>query len=72
MVTDERARRRGLARLVLLALLDRFVAEGVTRVDLHASAMGAPLYESEGFRPGVQPELRWVEGGLPPGTACEP
>ena len=72
MVTDERARRRGLARLVLAALLDRFVADGVTRVDLHASRMGESLYLSEGFRPGVQPELRWVAGGLPPGTTCEP
>jgi ribosomal protein S18 acetylase RimI-like enzyme len=72
MVTDERARRQGLARDVLGALLDRFAAEGVTRVDLHASTMGAPLYLSAGFRPGVQPELRWVAGGLPAGTTCEP
>jgi ribosomal protein S18 acetylase RimI-like enzyme len=72
MVTDERARRQGLARQILAALLDRFVADGVTRVDLHASTMGEPLYVSEGFRPGVQPELRWIAGGLPPGTTCEP
>jgi ribosomal protein S18 acetylase RimI-like enzyme len=60
MVTDERARRLGLARLVLDALLRRFVDDGVTHVDLHASAMGEALYRSVGFAPGRQPELRWV------------
>lgn len=78
MVTDERSRRQGLARAVLRALLDRFAAEGITRVDLHASAMGEPLYRSEGFRLGAQPELRYRAGesaggasGGPP-AACEP
>jgi ribosomal protein S18 acetylase RimI-like enzyme len=71
MVTDERARRRGLARAVLRALLDRFAADGTSRIDLHASAMGEPLYLSEGFRPGRQPELRWRADGAPP-SACEP
>jgi GNAT superfamily N-acetyltransferase len=60
MVTDERWRGHGLARAVLTAVLDRFVAEGVTRVDLHASPVGEPLYRSAGFAPGRQPELRWV------------
>jgi GNAT superfamily N-acetyltransferase len=72
MVTDERARRRGLARVVLRALRDRFAAEGVHRVDLHASAMGEPLYVSEGFRPGRQPELRWRLDDEGPPSACEP
>ena len=63
MVTDERCRGQGLARLVLDALLERFVADGVTRVDLHASAAGEPLYRSAGFASGRQPELRWVAGG---------
>lgn len=60
MVTDERARRRGLARAVLAALLDRFGELGVSRVDLHASTMGEPLYRSAGFAPGAHPELRWA------------
>ena len=72
MVTDERARRQGLARLVVRALLDRFVADGTTRIDLHASAMGEPLYLSEGFRPGRQPELRWRADDDGPPAACEP
>jgi GNAT superfamily N-acetyltransferase len=72
MVTDDGHRRRGYGRSVLRALLDRFVADGITRVDLHATEVGALLYRQEGFRPGLQPELRWVAGGLPPGTTCEP
>jgi ribosomal protein S18 acetylase RimI-like enzyme len=75
MVTDERDRRRGHARAVLLALLERFAELGITRVDLHASAMGEPLYRAEGFRPGTQPELRWRaeerDGAAAP-AACEP
>ena len=63
MVTDERFRGQGLARLVLDALLERFVADGVSRVDLHASAAGEPLYRAVGFAPGRQPELRWAAGG---------
>jgi GNAT superfamily N-acetyltransferase len=59
MVTDERHRRQGLARAVLEALMDRFRADGVVRVDLHATPMGAPLYRSLGFTDGPQPELRW-------------
>ena len=62
MVTDDRARRQGFARAVLAALLERFEADGVTHVDLHATASGEPLYRSAGFRPGVQPELRWTAG----------
>jgi ribosomal protein S18 acetylase RimI-like enzyme len=75
MVTDERDRRQGHARAVLRALLDRFGQLGIARVDLHASAMGEPLYRSEGFRPGTQPELRWRaeerQGATAP-AACEP
>ena len=63
MVTDERARRQGHARAVLLALLGRFAELGVTKVDLHASAMGDPLYRSVGFTPGRQPELRYTAPG---------
>jgi ribosomal protein S18 acetylase RimI-like enzyme len=59
MVTDERARRRGHGRRVLQALLGRFTELGVTRVDLHATDVGASLYVPEGFAPGPQPELRW-------------
>ena len=60
MVTDEPHRRRGLARAVLLALLDRFEADGVRHVDLHATETGAVLYRAVGFGPPRHPELRWV------------
>jgi ribosomal protein S18 acetylase RimI-like enzyme len=63
MVTDERWRGRGHGRAVLAALLERFVADGVVRVDLHASSAGEPLYRSIGFAPGRQPELRWAAPG---------
>jgi GNAT superfamily N-acetyltransferase len=49
MATDPEARRQGHARAVFAALLDWFDAEGVTSVDLHATAYGAPLYRSFGF-----------------------
>lgn len=62
MVTDERCRRQGHARRVLHALLERFVADGVTRVELHATPEGEPLYRSVGFVPGRQPELGWAAG----------
>ena len=59
MVTDEAYRGRGLARAVLELLMARFAADGVVRVDLHATELGAPLYRSMGFTEGAQPELRW-------------
>ena len=68
MVTDEAHRGRGLARAVLEHLMARFAADGVVRVDLHATDLGAPLYRSMGFTEGPQPELRW--SGVPR-NACE-
>lgn len=68
MVTDEAHRGRGLARAVLEQLMARFAADGVVRVDLHATPSGEPLYRSMGFTEGRQPELRW--SGVPR-NACE-
>ncbi|GAA2067870.1 hypothetical protein GCM10009801_15650 [Streptomyces albiaxialis] len=48
--TDARYRGRGLARATTEALLDWFAAEGVTRVDLHATEEAEHLYRSLGFR----------------------
>lgn len=42
-------RRRGLARRLMLAVLDWCREQGIERVALHASTMGRPLYESLGF-----------------------
>ncbi len=62
MCTDERHRRRGLARLVFEALMQWYTDAGITRVDLHASSMGEPLYRQHGFTDPVEPELRWRAG----------
>jgi GNAT superfamily N-acetyltransferase len=59
MVTEEPWRGRGLARAIVQALLDWFAGIGVHRVDLHASAQGAPIYRALGFAEGDFPELRW-------------
>lgn len=59
MCTDERHRRQGLARMVFAELMRWFADLGVTAVDLHASAMGEPLYRSVGFGNPIEPELRW-------------
>jgi ribosomal protein S18 acetylase RimI-like enzyme len=68
MVTDGPFRREGAARAVLDLLMARFEELGVTRVDLHATPMGAPLYRSMGFDDGAHPELRWSRL---PRNACE-
>lgn len=68
MVTDEAHRGRGFARAVLEQLMARFAADGVVRVDLHATPSGEALYRSMGFTEGQQPELRW--SGVPR-NACE-
>ncbi|MFQ6193372.1 GNAT family N-acetyltransferase [Streptomyces sp. NPDC000405] len=47
--TDVRYRGRGLARVTTEALLDWFAAQGVTRVDLHASEDAERLYRGLGF-----------------------
>lgn len=58
MVTEPEFRRRGLARAILAELLNWCGARDVRSIDLHASAMGEPLYRSMGFVEGSQPELR--------------
>uniref|UniRef100_A0AAU2W147 GNAT family N-acetyltransferase n=1 Tax=Streptomyces sp. NBC_00008 TaxID=2903610 RepID=A0AAU2W147_9ACTN len=49
LATRPEFRRRGLAREVLSALLDRLQADGVTLFELHASEEAAPLYRDLGF-----------------------
>ena len=68
MSTVPGARRQGLGRLVLRALLDYFAYHGVSRVDLFAARMGSGLYRSEGFQDAVAPALSWYAPGarLPP------
>lgn len=57
MATDPRWRGRGYARAVFARLMERFTADGITRVSLHASRFGLPLYRSFGFVEASYPEL---------------
>lgn len=47
--TDPEYRARGLARQVMRSLLEWFRQNGVAVVELHATAVGEPLYRSMGF-----------------------
>ena len=44
-------RRQGLARRLMIAILDWCKEQGIERVVLHPSSLGRPLYESLGFAP---------------------
>lgn len=60
MATEPPWQGRGLARQVVRELLAWAEAHGLTMVDLHASAEGAPIYRSLGFTDPPHPELRWT------------
>jgi GNAT superfamily N-acetyltransferase len=47
--TEPAHRRRGLARRLMVAMLDWLREQGYGTVSLHASDYGRPLYESLGF-----------------------
>lgn len=55
--TDRDMRRRGLARACVRAVLDRFDALGVSRVELHATGHGERLYRELGFAAPPYPGL---------------
>jgi GNAT superfamily N-acetyltransferase len=57
--TDERYRRRGYSRLVMRALLDWYIAQGIPRVELHASEYGDALYRELGFTEPFGAALTW-------------
>jgi ribosomal protein S18 acetylase RimI-like enzyme len=59
VVTDPAYRRRGHSRAIMRTLLDWFREQGVSRVDLHASADGEPLYRDLGFVDHPDPALYW-------------
>ncbi|MDQ2728209.1 MAG: GNAT family N-acetyltransferase [Actinomycetota bacterium] len=56
--TDPEWRSRGLARRIMVALLDWYDRKGVRSVELHATATGEPLYCSLGFVEGPYRALR--------------
>jgi GNAT superfamily N-acetyltransferase len=49
MYTEPRARRRGVAKRLLEAMLAWCRMQGFCAVSLHASSLGRPLYETMGF-----------------------
>lgn len=48
--TDPAHRRLGLARIVMSAMMDYCKEQGISRITLHASEFGRPLYEKLGFK----------------------
>lgn len=55
--TEPEHRRRGLARVVMSAIIDWCAAREIAVVSLHASDDGRPLYESLGFK--STSEMSW-------------
>ena|SRR5215469_11262403 len=51
MYTEPRARRQGVAKKLMQAMMEWCRSEGYGSVSLHASAAGRPVYESLGFQP---------------------
>ncbi|ABF42552.1 GCN5-related N-acetyltransferase [Candidatus Koribacter versatilis Ellin345] len=51
MFVEPEYRRRGIARALMVAMIDWCKAQGFPSVGLHASDEGRPLYESLGFGP---------------------
>ena len=49
MYTEKDYRRRGIAKRLMLTMLEYLRKEGFPKVSLHASDEGRPLYESLGF-----------------------
>jgi ribosomal protein S18 acetylase RimI-like enzyme len=64
VVTEQAHRGRGYAHAILEDLLRWFTVRDVSRVDLHASAEGAPLYRKLGFADHPEPTLRWTPSPL--------
>lgn len=58
MYTETGARRCGVARKLMQAMVDWCRAEGYGSVSLHASAAGRPLYEGMGFQPTNEMSLK--------------
>jgi len=61
VLTRERFRRRGYARILLEHTMEVAAARRLETLKLDAAAMGAPLYESLGFAV-EQPVERWLRG----------
>lgn len=58
MYTEPKARRHGVARRLMQAMVEWCRGEGFRSVSLHASEAGRPLYEGMGFEPTNEMSLR--------------
>jgi GNAT superfamily N-acetyltransferase len=56
--TEPEFRKRGIARQVILTILDWIKARGLRSVNLHASKEGHALYEKLGFEPTNEMRLK--------------
>jgi predicted acetyltransferase len=56
--TEPKVRRRGLARRLMLLMIQWLKEQGFSSVVLHASHAGRPLYEKLGFVPTNEMRLR--------------
>ncbi|MGD0791551.1 MAG: GNAT family N-acetyltransferase [Terriglobales bacterium] len=57
--TEQEFRKRGIARQIMLAILEWLKEQGFRAVNLHASTEGRPLYERLGFEPTNEMRLRF-------------
>lgn len=60
MYTEPRARRHGVARRLMEAMIEWCREEGYGAVWLHASTAGRPLYEGVGFQPTNEMRLKLI------------
>jgi GNAT superfamily N-acetyltransferase len=58
MYTEEKFRRRGVAKMVVKAAIGWARDHGYERLVLHASSEGRPLYEGLGFQPSSEMRIR--------------
>jgi GNAT superfamily N-acetyltransferase len=64
MYTDPPFRRQGIGRQLMQAMIEWCRNEGFVRVDLHASDLGRPLYETLGFEPTNEMRLDLRKPGV--------
>ena len=57
MYTEPQARRRGVAKRLMEAMIEWCRTNGFSAVSLHASSAGRPLYETMGFQPTNEMKL---------------
>ena len=69
IATDDEFHGRGNARAVMVGLLAWLDSRGITAVELHATAMGEPLYRSLGFWEGTGPTALRRRSWDPPPAA---